>query len=218
MRPRLPIAVGDCFERLTVRHPGPRARNGEFQWWCECSCGRCCVLLAGSRLKSGKTRSCGCLHKEVAGNHWRRHGTSKTPEHKCWCAIRQRCQNPNDSAYSHYGGRGIRVCARWQVFENFLADMGLRPSPTHSIERLDVNGDYEPGNCLWAAPDIQARNKTTSLWINHNGERLHIKDWAVRTGIAYGTLRSRLICQGWSIERALTEPVATKKARPFGRA
>jgi hypothetical protein len=120
--------------------------------------------------------------------------------------IRQRCENPSDISYPDYGGRGIRVCQRWQTFEPFLADMGPRPGRGYSIERIDVDGNYTPENCIWATTQQQARNKRVSIWIEHNGERLHIKEWEQRTGISWSTLRHRYVDLSWSAERTLTTP------------
>ena len=121
--------------------------------------------------------------------------------------MNSRCDNSDDHSYADYGGRGIRVCQRWQSFDLFLSDMGPRPGPGYSIERVDVNGDYTPDNCIWATKSEQARNKRNSIWIEFNGERLHIKEWAERTGIRRATLRYRYIKKGWSAERTLTTPL-----------
>jgi len=140
---------------------------------------------------------------------------SRSGDRRWWCEcdcgracarIRQRCENPSDISYPDYGGRGIRVCQRWQTFEPFLADMGPRPGRGYSIERIDVDGNYTPENCIWATTQQQARNKRVSIWIEHNGERLHIKEWEQRTGISWSTLRHRYVDLSWSAERTLTTP------------
>jgi len=142
----------------------------------------------------------------------RTHGSSRTAEYKCWQGIRQRCENPSDKSYPYYGGRGIAVCDRWQTFELFLEDVGLRPSAKHSIERLDVDSDYCPENCIWADIETQNRNKTNSTWIEHKGRRLHLTQWAEITGISKSALRNRIVKLGWSVERALTTPIRAQKS------
>jgi hypothetical protein len=126
-----------------------------------CNCGAVKVVNLAS-VRAGQSRSCGQCRRSTLG---RKHGMHKAPEYRIWSGIKQRCLNPKGTAFHDYGGRGIRVCERWAAsFENFFADMGPRPSPRHSVERREVNGDYEPGNCFWATPDIQARNKRGSKW------------------------------------------------------
>lgn len=212
-RPPLPIEPGQRFHRLIVKQQGAPSNSGDRRWWCECDCGRACVLVSSSGLLRKGTGSCGCLHRESAGRNFLTHGQSGTPEHKCWMHIRQRCENPADQSYPNYGGRGIRVCQRWQSFDLFLLDMGPRPGPGYSIERVDVNGDYAPGNCIWATRPEQARNKRSSIWIEFNGERLHIKEWERRTGIGWSTLRHRYLDLGWSAEKTLVTPPEAHDAR-----
>jgi hypothetical protein len=120
--------------------------------------------------------------------------------------MRQRCSNPNTDRYEHYGGRGIAICERWQSFEDFYADMGPRPSPKHSIDRIDVDGDYEPGNCRWATPAEQARNKRSNLMLTHDGRTQTITEWARETRIPLMTI-SRRLKSGWPVDRALSPVV-----------
>lgn len=141
---------------------------------CRCDCGMV-KMVCGSLLCSGRTKSCGCLRREVTGKRARHHGLNKTPTHTCWVHIRSRCENPKNAGYYKYGARGIRVCERWRKFENFLADMGPRPSPKHSIDRIDNDGNYEPGNCRWADALTQLYNRRHrsphgfGVEINRNG-------------------------------------------------
>jgi hypothetical protein len=125
-------------------------------------------------------------------------------EYYTWCAIHQRCGNPNNRVYSFYGGRGIQVCERWADFRNFIADMGPRPAEKNSIDRIDPNGHYEPGNCRWATPKEQGEhrrvNKRTRM-IEYGGQTMHINAWAKAFGIKNSALRYRLK-QGWPLERA----------------
>jgi len=211
-RQPLPVSIGQRFGRLTVLRRGASSRSGDIRWWCECDCGKACVLVSSNGLVRKGTSSCGCLRREVTAALLRTHGQVKTPEYRCWMHLRQRCENPNDKSYPDYGGRGIAVCDRWQTFELFLEDMGPRPNAKHSIERLDVDGDYCPENCIWGDPVTQARNKTTSIWIEHEGKRLHLAEWADITGIQAATLRKRYHL-GWSAEAILTTPAEAHNNR-----
>jgi len=153
--------VGQVFGNLTVEglseefHHPPGGRPVR-KWRCRCACGAAAHITT-ARLRSGHTLSCGCGRVRVIHGYARRDQTS--PEYWVWNSMRQRCSNPKDAAYRNYGGRGIKVCERWQVFENFIADMGARPAPDLTIERIDNNADYEPGNCKWGTWFEQAVNK-----------------------------------------------------------
>jgi hypothetical protein len=128
-------------------------------------------------------------------------GEDESPEYTTWRGMRERCDRPTHNLYHRYGGRGIRVCERWQSFENFVADMGPKPEGT-SIDRIDNNGNYEPGNCRWATREEQARNNTRSRHLTFNGETLCLSDWAARIGVSRATLEGRLE-RGWPLEDAL---------------
>lgn len=165
-------------------------------------------------LRDGQSTSCGCFQRERARASQLRHGEApragspSTAEHRAWTNMRGRCENPSDTYFAEYGGRGIRVCDRWAVFENFLADMGRRPSSRHSLDRFpDNNGNYEPRNVRWATPEQQGNNKRNNLLVEFGGERLTVAEWSRRTGIPYGTLRARSAA-GWSPEEMLTLPVS----------
>jgi hypothetical protein len=138
-----------------------------------------------------------------------RHGQSGaglTPEYRSWRHMHDRCLNANDQDYSNYGGRGISICQRWlDGFENFLADMGPRPSPKHSLDRIDNDGPYSPENCRWATQCEQMRNTRRTRLLTHDGLTLPLTDWAVRLGIHKASLRERLM-RGWPIDLALSTP------------
>lgn len=137
---------------------------------------------------------------------WRfKHGLSRTRVHRIWKSMLWRCRNKNARCFRNYGGRGIKVCDRWQAFENFFADMG-HPPEGMSIERENNDGDYEPGNCCWATRLEQQRNTRHNRLITFRGETLPISVWAERTGISYAAVRQRISRYGWSPERALTFP------------
>jgi hypothetical protein len=133
------------------------------------------------------------------------HGRTNTSAYWRWRAMIQRCTNPKNSQWTSYGGRGIAVCERWRTFENFYADMG-DPPPGMSLDRIDVNGNYEPSNCRWATFSRQARNLRKTPMLTFNGETLPLIDWAERLGINFRTLHSRLKKRGWTVERTLTTP------------
>jgi len=134
-----------------------------------------------------------------------KHGLAKTPIHRIWTDMRQRCSNPRHHAYKNYGGRGVKVCERWNVFENFLADIGAnRPSRKYSLDRIDNNGPYSPENCRWASRTEQANNTTKSRFLEWNGQRKTVSEWCRLIGIKQSTLNARLNYYGWSVEKSLT--------------
>lgn len=136
----------------------------------------------------------------------RTHGMCTTPEYKNWFAMKARCTDPKHSAYRWYGARGITVCDAWRdSFQAFLSDVGERPTRQHTLDRIDNERGYEPGNVRWATRTEQMRNTRTNRWLEFNGERLVIQDWARRIGISQATLHQRLQ-RGWPLEHALAAP------------
>lgn len=188
-------------------------------WECRCVCGAI-VIVRGGALREGKygTKSCGCMRSEGQRQGKMKHGASaygeKTPEYQTWKRIRSRCYSPKCERYPNYGGRGIRMCQRWlESFEAFLEDMGHRPPDKTSIERLNVDGHYEPGNCVWATDHTQARNRTDNVHLTYKGRTQVLLDWAVELDMCKGVIKRRLQ-KGWSVEDALSILV---EERPWRR-
>jgi len=139
-------------------------------WRCLCDCGRESIVHASS-LSSGYTNSCGCIRVGIGKTINLKHGEAlKTKEYKAWAGAKSRCFDHGNHKYKNYGMRGITMCNSWLSYENFLRDMGRAPTKQHSLDRIDVNGNYEPGNCRWATSTIQANNKQNSIRINYNGD------------------------------------------------
>ena len=128
-----------------------------------------------------------------------------SPEYHTWSSMLQRCSNPKRNSWKHYGGKGVKVCARWRSFENFLADMGLRPAGM-SLDRIDVQGDYTPENCRWADVTTQARNSVQVVWVEIAGERKRLVEWCEQLGMSINTVRCRVKTHGWSYPEALLTP------------
>lgn len=187
-RPGIP-EVGTRFSRWTLLE---RVMIGQrTHWVCRCDCGVQRTVAQGN-LKSGASKSCGCLQRELNSTRSATHGLSNTRTYRIWKGIIKRCENPSASGYYKYGGRGIRVCDRWRTdYLHFLHDMGECPEG-RSIDRVDCNGNYEPSNCRWATPKTQANNTRRNVLF----EGKSIAEWAAITGMKAGTLKSRLRKRG----------------------
>lgn len=150
--------IGNIYGRLKVTSESDNCKN-RTMWFCECTCGNTCVVRA-DHLKSNITSSCGCLRLDRLKDSICTHKATGTDTYNIWESMNQRCNNPKSNGYSEYGGRGIKICYRWSGrvgFENFLSDMGERPKCL-SLDRIDVNGNYEPSNCRWADSSLQSFN------------------------------------------------------------
>lgn len=168
VRGRIPENLaGQQFHRLTaiVRDASKTSR---VHWTCLCECGNT-SSVAACDLKSGHTKSCGCWNAEARVVNNTTHGMSGTPTYICWTNMIDRCNDPTNKRYDSYGGRGIKVCTSWLKFENFLEDMGTRPKGL-TLERIDVNGNYEPANCKWATQKEQANNWRKSIRTEYQGQ------------------------------------------------
>jgi hypothetical protein len=208
--------VGERFGRLVVLAEDDSVPSKNVRWRCLCDCGEE-HSARGDALKRGHVLSCGCLGptSEVRLRALRAaistHGMSRTPTYTTWQAMLERCHNPKNPKYYMYGALGVKVCERWLSFENFLADMGVRPDG-HTLDRHpDPHGDYEPGNCRWATPGEQQRNRRAGLHlISFNGKTQCLTDWARETGIPREVLYVRINRNGWPVDLALTSPVGAR--------
>lgn len=199
--------TGQKFGRLTVleRAKDERPRS----WWlCRCECGNE-IITSSAHLKQG-TKSCGCLQRDAVRTALTKHGHAPTkyqnasPEYRSWRAMKLRCNNPNHIAYKSYGGRGIKICERWNDFTNFLADMGARPEGAE-LNRVDNDKNYEPGNVIWSTDSENNRNRRNNLIVEFNGQKKCLAEWAETTGIAWHTLYYRIFKLGWSLDEAMAK-------------
>ncbi len=198
--------VGQVFGRWTVQGSAERSSNGSLMWRCLCECGTVASVYSHD-VRSGKSRSCGCLQRDVA----RTHGQHGTRTHDAWTNMKARCNSPKATGYEHYGGRGIKVCKRWDKFENFLADMGECP-PGLTIERKNNEGNYCKSNCCWATQAEQQRNKRTAITGMYQGKRWRMLDLAREHGIKPSTAYNR-IHRGQSFIAACTTPTKPKEIK-----
>ncbi len=203
MRPDL---TGQRFGRLVVIKAAGLNQYGNCMWFCQCDCGG----EATTReiyLTNGHTKSCGCVAKEKVKARCTTHGASKrghrAPEYRSWEAMKRRCFNAKDPKYPKYGARGITVCDQWRTsYETFLADMGPKPSPKHTLDREDNDGSYEPGNCRWATPIVQMNNQSKTIKLTVGDRTQSLADWARERGMKQSTIRDR-VKSGWPPARAL---------------
>lgn len=191
---------GQRFGKWTVIGNPEIRRIDKWYWECACDCGTVKMTSEASLVYS-KSRSCGCEWSAHYKKRFTTHGKSRTRTHRTWIAMRRRCENPKSHVWEHYGARGIKVCERWQSFENFLADMGERPEG-NSIDRIDNDGNYEPSNCRWATQKEQSNNKRSNRIIEHDGKSQTVAQWIGEKGLTVATVRSRLD-NGWSDAEAL---------------
>lgn len=208
--------TGQKFNRLLVIENIGKNKWNNYKWLCQCDCGNKTVVIT-SELKSGHTKSCGCLVKEVHLITHVKHGHTQNGKisktYRSWSEIIRRCTNPKCTAYKNYGGRGITVCERWRnSFENFLEDMRKCPSG-YSIDRIDNNGNYCKENCRWATREQQNRNSRHNHLITFDGKTQCLSAWAEEIGITMITLWNRIVRSKWPIEKALTTPVGERRKK-----
>lgn len=206
--------TNQTFCRLTVVERAPN-KGKKTMWKCVCSCPngeKTECIVSREHLRSGHTKSCGCLRDEVVTLRNLKHGKYHSRLHGIWSNMKRRCYNPNDQDYKDYGLRGITVCDEWknnfQAFYDWAMANGYdenAPSREYTIERIDVNGDYSPSNCSFATDKEQANNRRNNHFITYNGKTKTLSQWEDELGIKQSTLRCRINKYNWSIERALTE-------------
>jgi hypothetical protein len=194
--------TGKKFNRLTVICLYPRKKSGTF-WRCKCDCGKETIVNGGS-LKNNHIKSCGCLRLEISGKNFITHGMTNIPAYKIWQAMKTRCNNLHQPSYKNYGGRGIKICKRWNKFENFYKDMGDRPKDM-TLERINNDKGYCKSNCIWTTRKEQMNNTRMNHYLEYNGLRLTISQWEDRLHFKRGTLKSRIIKYGYTTEQALTK-------------
>lgn len=179
-------------------------RGGKRFWLCRCDCGNEAKVASGN-LATGSSSGCSSCKRKT-------HNLSKLPEYDIWSGIKSRCYCQTATGFQNYGGRGISMCQRWrESFPAFLEDVGRRPSPKHSLDRIDNNGDYEPGNCEWVSHKHQANNKRTNVRLRLGDQEKTQKQWEEHLGLGHGTLRHRLR-SGWTLSQALTTPPKARRA------
>ncbi len=209
--------VGRTFGRLTVVQRGENDRFGKTRWLCRCECGNEKVINSRT-LMSGDTQSCGCLRAEMLKNIATTHGGSASRLYNTWEGMKSRCYYPKNQRFARYGGRGITVCEEWhnsfEAFRDWALSSGYRDDLT--IDRIDVNGNYEPANCRWATNDEQMSNTSRNTILSYKGQTKTVSQWAEAVGISYTTIISRITTLGWSAEKALSTPAGQLKSREVG--
>ena len=197
--------TGHCYHSLTVVKQSPiRTINKKIQWVCQCTCGKMTLVIT-QHLVSGNTKSCGCRRVKTTreqGFKNKTHGMTATPEYKAWQSMKDRCYNPDNENFHNYGGRGIIVWEEWFYFDRFFKDMGHRPGQGYSLERNDVNGNYEPGNCRWATAVEQSNNKRCNQFYTFNGKTSTVAQIAREVGLNPASIWTRLN-RGLTIEEAV---------------
>ncbi len=191
---------GQKFGRLHVTGlDGKRTYGGRerYFWSCVCSCGKT-VSVCSEHLTRGAVRSCGCLQQEnsvVQGKNRGTHHLGDSKIYTVWQGMKDRCYNPNNKRYKHYGGRGISVYPAWiddfQAFYNYVSQLEHFGEDGYTLDRIDTNGNYEPGNLRWATKSEQARNKRNNVWVEYNSERMTLAEAAERSGVPYYILQNR---------------------------
>lgn len=211
------LVKGERFGRWTVLSKSKTKKYAHHvSYNCRCDCGTT-RIVSGSQLRRGASASCGCRFREEAAKSQRTHGLTNHRLAGVWRSMKERCTNPNHVAFHRYGGRGIRVCDRWKSLATFVADNDALAKPGLQLDRIDNNGPYSPENCRWATPKMQHRNKSVNVFLEHNGERMVVTDWAKRLGVTPAAIRARLSV-GWSVADAVTvAPTPPEQRRTISR-
>lgn len=193
------------FGRLVAIRPNGKQGSG-YKWLCKCDCGNEITTKSSSLLR-GLTKSCGCLRKDTTSKRFTKHNGRFEHLYTIYCSMKSRCQNSKNEHYKFYGGKGIKVCDEWKTDYSNFREWALKNgySPELSIDRIDVNGNYEPNNCRWVTKQEQANNKTNNDFIEYQGEIHTIAEWARIKGLSYYSLYQRIKVHKWDIERAMTQ-------------
>lgn len=219
MPKKLDIPNGSVYGDWVVLSESSPSRGGRRRFICRCSCGveRAVDL---SHMRGGRSTGCGCRAARNTSKrvwvHGQANGGGVRPagrEYAAWQSMKDRCFNPDNQDYGRYGGRGITVHPKWLDYLAFFRDMGSRPSPKHSLDRINNDGNYEPGNCKWSTPREQCRNQEKTLWLTHEGRTLTLREWAETSGIPYDTLYGRFKCGRPSEEILFRGNLCSQRAR-----
>lgn len=198
--------IGKKYGCLTAICKSLPDKKGRARWQYKCDCGNV-KIMPEYNVRNGKSKSCGCVRDRIARERATIHGGRLTPEYGIWCGMKARCYNPKSIFYKDYGGRGIKICKKWRNdFSAFISDMGHRPSPLHSIDRVKNDGNYSAGNCRWATQKQQCNNKRGNKLLTFQGQTKTMMEWSEFTGISYDVISQRLRLLKWDIEKALTKP------------
>lgn len=200
--------TGMRYGRLTVVEYVGKQKNGQSLWLCKCSCGKT-VVKRKSALTCGVTKSCGCYRKERAAGLNKTHGLSSTKPYSVWKNMVDRCRNPENKDFHHYGGRGIAVCKEWLTLEGFMGDMGASFKDGLTLERVDNSKGYCEDNCRWATRKEQSNNLRSNRMVTYNGETLTMSQTAEKYNVNYYLLRSRMQ-QDWPAGKAIILPAAAR--------
>lgn len=207
--------ISKRFGRLVVLERIEEKQGKTWKYLCKCDCGNEIIVL-GDSLRSGGTKSCGCYHNELLAKRSTTHGDSKTRLYRIWRAIKKRCYSENYAQYNDYGGRGISMCESWkdsfESFKEWSLENGY--SDDLSIDRVDVNRNYEPLNCRWLTIKEQQNNKRNNHLLTYNGKTQTMRQWADELGLGYFTLAARLNRYGWTVEEALSTPAGQPRNNP----
>lgn len=189
------------------------SKDGHTYWLCKCDCGNE-VIRRSDHLITGRSKSCGCLRKEMLRQRKTTHGKTHTRLYNIWSGMKRRCINSNDKRYEDYGGRGITVCDEWkddfQAFHDWAMENGYEEHLT--IDRINNDGNYEPSNCRWATYQQQNKNYSRNRLITFEGRTQTVEQWAKEKDIAYSALYQRLFIYKWEIEEAFSKPIRGEKS------
>lgn len=208
---RLEFAAGTVFGDRTVVGISDQRRKGSAMWILRCKCGDESAVVACAIARTKSCAACSRSKRRGTRRHDSRVSLKRHPLYQTWRAMIRRCRDAKRKDFAKYGGRGISVHERWLDLMAFAADMGPKPSPLHSIERVDNSRGYEPGNCKWATTLEQCRNTRRNVFLEHAGERLTVSEWARRIGVRPCVIFGRINSLGWTVSDAVSTPARRKK-------